>query len=183
MSITSQANATRSKPQACKVCGKMLSSGNRLLLFLFIVHVCIWTVFYIYFIIVFLSQQLLCAYEITLGNKTVCLYGEYVWSNAYCIFFFNHLLKLLKFEVLIKREMVVSINKYHKNLLLLTQCCDCVFSLWSNFLNSLNVICVCLFLLLVKTKQVCDAAFCRKPYLEVHMVSWQFLSLKMRFIF
>lgn len=29
MSITTQANATRSKPQACKVCGKMLSSGKR----------------------------------------------------------------------------------------------------------------------------------------------------------
>lgn len=29
MSITSQANAARSKPQACKVCGKMLSSGKR----------------------------------------------------------------------------------------------------------------------------------------------------------
>lgn len=40
MSITSQANATRSKPQACKVCGKMLSSGGLFCYFilLFAIH-------------------------------------------------------------------------------------------------------------------------------------------------
>lgn len=121
MSITSQANAahTRSKPQACKVCGKMLSSASS-----YYVHM-----------------------KLHSGTKpfacTVSMYGIKTVNNW-------------KISSYIRSHITIqSQNK--------------ILSFYStNFLKWI-VNKIGLILFFIGGWQVCDAAFCRKPYLEVHM--------------